>query len=287
MTIAIASGKGGTGKTLFATNLNYVLQQHGFASILIDCDAEEPNANIFFKGKLKHQRNIQVKVPVIDEKKCTFCGLCSDYCNFNALFILPERKNIMVLEDLCHSCGACIYACRDNAITEKDIAIGQVNTYINEEGAKLLEAKLETGIYSPVKIIKEVLQATDNQDLNIIDCPPGTSCPFIQSVGTADYVVLVSEPTPFGLSNLKQAIETLKVLDKRYGIILNRAGTGNRDIYQYIDQAHIPILMEIPFDKSIAAHYAIGELVAKNKREWSGKLLEVFNTIINLGNSSN
>ncbi len=193
----------------------------------------------------------------------------------------------MVLEDLCHSCGACIYACSDNAITEKDIVIGQVNTYINEEGAKLLEAKLETGIYSPVKIIKKVLQATDNQNLNIIDCPPGTSCPFIQSVGTADYVVLVSEPTPFGLSNLKQAIETLKVLDKKYGVVLNRAGTGNRDIFQYLDQAHIPILMEIPFDKSIAAHYAIGELVAKNKREWSGKLLEVFNTIINLGNSSN
>jgi MinD superfamily P-loop ATPase len=287
MTIAIASGKGGTGKTLFATNLHYVLHQHGFASTLIDCDAEEPNANIFFKGKLKHQQNTQIRIPVIDEKKCTYCGLCSEYCNYNALFILSERKTIRVLEDLCHSCGACLYACAHDAITEKNRTIGQVNTYFDSAGAKLIEAKMEAGVYSPVKIIKEALQHTGIEKIRIIDCPPGTSCPFVQSVGTADFVVLITEPTPFGLSDLKQAIETLKIMGKNYGVVINRAGAGNREIYHYIEQAHIPLLLEIPFDKSIASHYAVGELVAKHKRDWLAKLMHVFNTIKGFGNSSN
>jgi MinD superfamily P-loop ATPase len=287
MTIAIASGKGGTGKTLFATNLNYVLHQHGLASTLVDCDAEEPNANIFFKGKLKHQQNTQLKIPVIDEKKCTYCGLCGEYCNYNALFILSERRSIKVLADICHSCGACLYACAHHAITEKNKTVGQVNTYINSEGFKLIEAKMGAGVYSPVKIIKEALQTTDADQITIIDCPPGTSCPFVQSVGTADFVVLVTEPTPFGLSDLKQAVETLKTMNKSYGVVINRTGSGNRDTYQYIEQEHIPLLMEIPFDKSIAAHYAVGNLVAQYKLDWPVKLLNVFNTIKNFGNSSN
>jgi MinD superfamily P-loop ATPase len=287
MNIAIASGKGGTGKTLFATNFQYVLHQQGFAATLVDCDAEEPNANIFFKGKLKHQKNTPLRVPVIDEKKCTYCGLCSDYCNYNALFILPERKTIKVLEDLCHGCGACLYACTDNAITEKSINIGQVSTYINSMGAILIEAKMKVGVHSPVQVIKEALKAIDSDKITIIDAPPGTSCPFVQSVGTADFVILITEPTPFGMSDLKQAVETLKIMDKNYGVVINRAGAGNRETYSYLKHEHIPLLMEIPFDKSIAARYAVGQMVAQYKSDWPQKLMNVFNTIISLGNSSN
>ncbi|BDX39416.1 cobyrinic acid a,c-diamide synthase [Tenuifilaceae bacterium CYCD] len=280
MKIAIASGKGGTGKTLVSTNLFYTLQQHGYRVKLIDCDAEEPNDLIFFKGILSKSFCVNQKVPVINEINCTYCGKCHEYCNYNAIFILPPSKVIKVIEDLCHGCGACSAACIYSAITEKDVSLGTVSCFGITEKTSIIEAKINVGIFSPVSVIKAAIKEAGNEGIIILDSPPGTSCPFIQTVATADYVILVTEPTPFGLSDLKQSVETLKTMGKTCGIIINRAGLGNNDIYSYLNQENIPILMEIPFDKTIASHYSKGEIVAKYMPEWQPQFMSMLNSIV-------
>jgi MinD superfamily P-loop ATPase len=285
--IAIASGKGGTGKTLVATNLLHALQQQNQEVVLVDCDAEEPNAMIFFKGKKEKSKTIYQKVPVIDEKKCTFCGKCHEYCNYNAIVIIPPFKFIKVMEDLCHDCGACLYACNYGAITEKDIVIGHVTTYTLLQHVSLIETRVKVGVLAPTSVIQAGIKEAIDKEIVIFDSPPGTSCPFIQTVTSADYVVLVTEPTPFGLSDLKQSIATLQTMNKQYGVIINRAGIGNNAVYEYLKQENIPLLMEIPFDKKIALHYSKGELINHYYPELQTKFIEMFHLIKDrYGNSS-
>nr|MBP9039393.1 AAA family ATPase [Paludibacteraceae bacterium] len=208
--IAIASGKGGTGKTFISTNLFNVLQKRDFNIALVDCDAEEPNDREFIRGELRISQKVTQKVPVIDESKCTYCGKCKEYCNYNAIFFLKDTKMIKVLDELCHGCGACSVACGDNAIVEKDDILGSVNQYGVSTNSALIEARMNVGVYSPVNVIKSAIKEANGFDIILLDSPPGTSCPFIQTVATADYVVLVTEPTPFGLSDLMHSVDTLK-----------------------------------------------------------------------------
>ncbi len=261
--IAIASGKGGTGKTLVSTNLFYALQQHSYQTTLVDCDAEEPNDMVFFSGNNVKSVEVNQKVPVIDESKCTYCGKCHEYCNYNAIFILPPAKIIKVIEDLCHGCGACSLACYDKAISEKDVLLGTVSHYSISEKSAIIEAKMKVGVFSPVSVIKEAIKEAGNIGIILLDSAPGTSCPFIQTVSVADYVILVTEPTPFGLSDLKQSLETLKTMNKTCGVIINRAGLGDNAIYDYLEDENIPLLMEIPFDKAIASYYSKGKIASK------------------------
>lgn len=286
--IAIASGKGGTGKTLVSTNLFYVLQQQNRNLTLVDCDAEEPNDMVFFVGNNIKSIKVNQKVPVIDVSKCTFCGKCHEYCNYNAIFILPPAKIIKVIEDLCHGCGACSVACKFDAISEKDVSLGTVSCFSNSEKSKIIEAKMKVGVFSPVSVIKEAIKEAGNHGIIILDSPPGTSCPFIQTVAVADYVILVTEPTPFGLSDLKQSVETLKTMNKSCGVIVNRVGLGDNSIYDYLKQEQIPLLMQIPFDKDIASYYSKGELFIKYKTEWEQHFISMFNSISEkYGNSCN
>jgi MinD superfamily P-loop ATPase len=286
--IAVASGKGGTGKTLIACNLFYSLYVNGTPVTLIDCDAEEPNAMVFFKGELEKSIPVTQKVPEIELAKCTFCGKCHEYCSYNAIFILPSAGIIQVIEDLCHGCGACTVACRDGAITEKDVNLGTVSSYTINTVAQVVEGRMNIGVFSPVPVIKAALKQGRTGHITIMDAPPGTSCPFIQTVVTADYVILVTEPTPFGLSDLKQSVQTLRTMNKSFGVIVNRAGIGNRDVYQYLHDEHITLLLEIPYDKSIATLYSSGEIVAREKKEWQDFLLTMVDKIkTDHGNSGN
>ncbi|MDP2236311.1 MAG: ATP-binding protein [Bacteroidales bacterium] len=278
--IAIASGKGGTGKTLVSTNLLYTLQQQEYRVTLVDCDAEEPNDLVFLKGNLLSVEEVTQKVPVIDESKCTFCGKCHDYCAYNAIFLLPPAKIIQVIEDLCHGCGACSVACEFDAISEKNVSLGSVSQYSIGDKALTIEARMKVGVFSPVNVIKAAIKKAGNEGIVIMDAPPGTSCPFIHTVAKADFVILVTEPTPFGLSDLKQSIETLKTMNKKYGVIINRAGMGDQGVYEYLKEERIPLLMEIPFDRSIAMHYSKGELVAKENQKFRNELLMMFNSIV-------
>jgi MinD superfamily P-loop ATPase len=286
--IAIASGKGGTGKTFIATNIFYILLKNNYRAILVDCDAEAPNSIAFFEAKLINRTKVMQQVPVINPDICTFCGKCSEYCNNNAIFILPPMKIINVIEDLCHGCGACSVACKFGAISEKPFLLGQITTYSLNGMASLLEARINIGVMSPVNVIKAAIKQINNHsDVAILDAPPGTSCPFIQTVSAADYIVLVTEPTPFGFSDLKQSVETLRKINKPFGVIINRAGLGNNNVQEYLWHEEISLLLEIPFKKEIAGIYSRGEIVSAIDLFFAKQLNTVVeNIIIQNGNSS-
>ena len=280
MKIAIASGKGGTGKTFVATNIFYTLLKNNYKAMLVDCDAEAPNSVAFFETKLVNESEVTQLVPVINTDSCTFCGKCHEYCNYNAIFILPPMKIIKVIEDLCHGCGACSVACKTGAISEKPVSLGKVTLYSTDGLPSILEARMNPGVMSPVPVIKEAIKQIDNNcDFVILDAPPGTSCPFIQTAAAADYVILVTEPTPFGLSDLKQSVETLKTIDKPCGVIINRAGLGDNIVYNWLKENNIPLLMEIPFDREIASIYSQGRLLVDENINYRTQFLKLLETI--------
>ncbi len=281
--IAVASGKGGTGKTFVATNLFYTLLKNNYRAMLVDCDAEAPNSVAFFETKLIKESEVTQLVPVINTDTCTFCGKCHEYCNYNAIFILPPMKIIQVIEDLCHGCGACSVACKIGAISEKPVSLGKVALYSTNGLPAINEARMNIGVMSPVPVIKAAIRQIDNHaDIVILDAPPGTSCPFIQTVASADYVILVTEPTPFGLSDLKQSVETLKTINKPCGVIINRAGLGDNIVYNWLKENNIPLLMEIPFDREIASIYSKGHLLVEKKINYKTQFLDLLKTINHL-----
>lgn len=278
--IAIASGKGGTGKTFVATNILHTLVKNQIDAVLVDCDAEAPNAAAFFKTSQTGSVEVTQVVPVINADACTYCGKCHEYCNYNAIFILPPMKIINVIEDFCHGCGACSVACKYDAITEKPVSLGVVNLFSNNGKSAIIEARMKIGVMSPVPIIKAALkQINDHAEIAILDSPPGTSCPFIQTVSASDFVILVTEPTPFGLSDLKQSIDTLIKIGYPYGVIINRAGIGNFAVYDWLKENNIPLLMEIPFDEEIAHIYSEGKLLTDENLIYRNKFLDLIKKI--------
>lgn len=280
--IAIASGKGGTGKTFVATNLYYVLQKNEISSLLIDCDAEEPNDHFFFTAISKEDKEIQVKIPVISPEACIFCGKCHEYCYYNAIFYLPFLQQIHVMDDLCHSCGACLVACEHKAITEKEKTIGKVSTYFLPENYKLMEARVNIGVYSPVPIITSALKEVEKQTIVILDAPPGTSCPFIHTVNNADYVLLIAEPTPFGLSDLQKTIAVLNILEKPFGIVINKSNIGTVAMSDFIQKENYHLLWSIPFDRSISSFYSEGKIVSEIDEKWKGDFEKLMEKIIKI-----
>ncbi len=267
MKIAIASGKGGTGKTFVATNLFNILSRRGDRVTLTDCDAEAPNDILFFDTRKGGTDEITHQVPVIDREACTWCGRCSRWCNYNAIFYLSSAKVIEVIENLCHGCGACSFACNSGAITEKPVTLGTVTSFTTGDGCRIIEARMEINEMSPVRVIKAAVRKAGDEGTVIYDAPPGTSCPFIQTVDKADYVLLVTEPTPFGLSDLKQSVDTLRVLEKQFGVVLNRADEGDNCVKEYIEEESLDLLAEIGYSESIARTYSEGRLVTDTDRE--------------------
>jgi len=277
--IAVASGKGGTGKTLVSTNLFWTIQKTGLPVTLVDCDAEEPNVAEFISGNVLFTDTVTQNIPVINPELCVFCGKCFEYCNYNAIVYLPANQFIQVVEDLCHDCGACSVACRFGAINEKKKQLGTVKSIYLNSHAEIIEACADVGVYSPVPVIKEAIKEASNRYLVIYDSPPGISCPFISTVEKADYVVLVTEPTPFGLNDLKLSVETLQQLKKPLGVIVNRAGLGNREVYDWLEQNNIPLLLEIPFDREIARIYSEGQLLAEENPAYQIQFKELLKAI--------
>ncbi|MDD2306129.1 MAG: ATP-binding protein [Prolixibacteraceae bacterium] len=277
--IAVASGKGGTGKTLVSTNLFWTAQNAGFPVTLVDCDAEEPNVTEFVSGDVLSTDTVTQNIPVINPELCVFCGKCFNYCNYNAIVYLPANQFIKVVEDLCHDCGACKVACKFGAITEKEKQLGTVNSMYLNSHAELIEACADVGVYSPVPVIKKAIKEASNSYLALFDSPPGISCPFIATVENADYVILVTEPTPFGLNDLKLSVETLQQLKKTFGVIVNRAGLGNREVYDWLQQNKIPLLLEIPFEREIARIYSEGRLLAEEKPAYQLQFKQVLKAI--------
>jgi MinD superfamily P-loop ATPase len=280
MKIAVASGKGGTGKTFVATNLFNVLSRRGDRVTLTDCDAEAPNDLLFFRTEIVSVTEVTHQVPVINKDACTWCGRCSQWCNYNAIFYVPNAKVIEVIESLCHGCGACSFACNDEAITEKPVTLGTVTSCRTDRSYPLIEARLRVNEMSPVRIIKAAIKESGDDGVVILDAPPGTSCPFIQTVDKADYVVLVTEPTPFGLSDLRQSVETLKEMRKEPAVIINRSDIGDRGVADYLEKEKIPLLAEIRYDPAIARAYSEGRLVTDEIPELASLFEELADKII-------
>ncbi len=276
MIISIASGKGGTGKTLVSTNLAASVD----APVqLLDCDVEEPNSHLFLNPIFHETENVNAPVPMVDLEKCTFCKKCMDICRFGAIAVL--KKDVMIFDNLCHSCGGCIEVCPENAIDEKERSLGKIEMG-NADDISFIMGKLDIGQVMVPPIIKKVRSKTDNTLTTIIDAPPGTSCPVIAAMNHADFILLVTEPTPFGLNDLKLAVEAVKILNIPHGLIINRAGLGNDDVNNYAKKEKIPILMEIPFDRRIAQVYSNGQLIADHLPGYKVKFQALYKKITQL-----
>jgi len=262
MILSIASGKGGTGKTTVATNLALSLD----SVQLLDCDVEEPNSHVFLDIDLKDLADVSVTIPQIDKEKCSFCGKCSDFCAYNALAVVPQ--DVLVFDELCHSCNGCALVCPEDAIFWKSRVIGTLQQGFYSDSLEFIQGQLNVGEMQAVPVIKALKKHTSGDKNVIIDSPPGTSCPVIETVQGSDYCILVTEPTPFGLHDLKLAVEVLNHLELPFGVIINRDGFGDNNVEEYCTLNDIPILLKIPHDERIAHLYSQGKAFVLEMPEW-------------------
>jgi len=253
MIISIASGKGGTGKTTIAVNLALSLPK-GTAQ-LIDCDVEEPNSHIFLSPSIHQVTSMGIPVPRIDESKCTYCGKCAKVCEYHAIAVI--LKNVLVFDELCHGCGACSYLCPEKAIFEVEREIGIVQEG-SANGISFINGILNIGEPMASPVIRKAKERIQKNKIVILDAPPGTACPVIETVKGSDFCVLVTEPTPFGLNDLELAVGMLEKLGISMGVVINKADIGDRGVWDYCKSKNIPILMEIPMDRRIAESYSRG-----------------------------
>ena len=255
MQIAVLSGKGGTGKTTVATNLALNIEN----TVLADADVEEPNSHIFLQPNITKTIEVTKAYPKVNYDKCDFCGKCGDFCRYNA--ILPTKKSVIVMHEACHDCGGCALVCPNNAIEYLPREIGKI--YSGKSIYKNLDTYyglLNIGELSGVRIIEDLRELLPEDKIAIIDSPPGTSCATVAAVEDSDYAVLVSEPTPFGVSDMKMVVEMLREMNINFGVVINKAGLGDNEIYDYCNEENIKILGEIPFDKKIASYYSEGKI---------------------------
>lgn len=255
--IAVASGKGGTGKTTVSANLFSVLREkYRQNASLADCDVEEPNDHIFFDTELLNSEDVNTLIPEINDK-CVYCGICADICAFNAIIFVKSISHIQVMPDLCKSCGACKWACPYDAIDEYPKKLGTVNRY--KVGEQILtEGKLEIGTPFAIPVIKQLKKSVPDSDIVLYDSPPGTSCPVMETIHDADYVIIVAEPTPFGMSDLKVMTETLKQMHLSAGVVINRSEGKDQQLREYLHEQKLPVLMEIPYERELAEQYSRG-----------------------------
>ncbi len=279
--IAIASGKGGTGKTLLATNLASYLAQTR-QTLLVDLDVEEPNDFLFIEGTAGNQSDQYKMIPEWDENKCTLCGICSSTCKYHAVIRLGSI--ILVFKELCHSCYACSELCPEEALPMVKHKMGEIKTKVSKQ-LTCIESRLNIGEEQAVPLIHQTHEFVNKNftdfPVQIFDCPPGTSCPVVAATKNADYVVLVTEPTPFGLNDLKLAVETMRAINKPVGVVINRYGIGNDEVETYCKESDIAVLAKIPYDRKIAELYSNGQLAYNKVDQISDSLDKIFNAIRN------
>lgn len=253
MQITVASGKGGTGKTTISTSLALSADT---AVQYLDCDVEEPNGHIFLRPDFTHSEMINATIPEVIEEKCTACGKCRDICSYNA--IVQFGENVMTFPEMCHSCLGCFRVCEEDALRYALREIGVLESGMAGD-IEFVHGRVRIGEAMGVPLLKAVKEKADPEKLTIIDAPPGTSCPFVESINDVDYVILVTEPTPFGLHDLKIAVEVLQNFNIPGGVIINRSDLGDDNVQRFCDEQGLPILLEVPFQREIAEGYARGK----------------------------
>jgi len=271
MNIAVLSGKGGTGKTFVSVNLAAAAQNANY----IDCDVEEPNGHLFFKPENISVEEINVKLPLVDYKLCTGCRKCVDFCAFNALAYIGDK--VKVFDEVCHSCGGCLLVCQEKAVSEKDKVIGRVERG-QSKNVGVHTGILNTGEASGIPIIKNLLRdiKKDERGLNIIDCPPGSSCIVMESIKDADYCILVAEPTIFGLHNLKMVYALVQLFSKPFGVVLNKCLKGKNPAEEFCINQNITILCRIVFDKMLGTENSNANIIVRENVEYN----ELFTSLL-------
>ncbi|MBF0202862.1 MAG: ATP-binding protein [Desulfamplus sp.] len=291
MIISIASGKGGTGKTTVATNLAVSLETGGTGKTtiatnlavslgtgvqLLDCDVEEPNCHLFLNPVIHEKETAYTPVPKIDEAKCTLCRKCVEICRFRAIMVIG--KTVLTFPELCHGCGGCMAVCPEKAISETGRELGVVEKGTVDD-LHFAHGIIRVGEAMSPPLIRKVRSLTQPETITIIDAPPGTSCPVITAMKGADFVLLVTEPTPFGLHDLRLAVEAVKILKIPAGLVINRCDIGDPGVREYAKQENLPVLMEIPFDRKIAESYSRGKLIVEAMPEWRKNFLKLYRDI--------
>ncbi|MDD5039126.1 MAG: ATP-binding protein [Dehalococcoidales bacterium] len=275
MIISIASGKGGTGKTLVATSLALSLKDNNKV-MLLDCDVEEPNDHILLKPVITGSEPVTMQVPVVAEDKCTYCGKCAQVCAFHAIAVLGDH--VLTFPQLCHGCGACSYLCPEKAISEEPRQTGVVE-WGHSDGVSFAHGILTVGEAMAPPVIRKVKEHGNGNGIVIRDVSPGTSCPVVEAIKGSDFCLLVTEPTPFGLNDLALAVETVRKLEIPCGVVLNRAGVGDAGVERYCRKENIPILLTIPLDTEIARLYSRGVTLVAGMPQWKSSFCQLFNSI--------
>ena len=285
MKIAIASGKGGTGKTTLSVNLASLIAKKEKV-VLVDLDVEEPNSGLFIQGKLLRKEDKFKMIPEWIEDSCTLCGNCTEVCNYNAVIQLGTI--ILVFPELCHGCYACSELCPTSSLPMVPKKMGELLHFENNK-LSFIESRLDIGQEQATQLISQTNKYIDehfpDEVIKIYDAPPGTSCPVMEATKDADYVILVTEPTPFGLHDLKLAVETMKKLEKNFGVVINRHGIGNDDVIFYCNEENIPVLARISNDRRIAELYSRGELIYPGIPEVKLQLENIWNYILKNGSN--
>lgn len=279
LTIAVASGKGGTGKTTFSTNLALALSRNNKKTEYIDCDVEEPNGFIFLNPEIKNATAISIDVPQPNLDKCTGCGICGKFCKFSAIVSL--NKNVLVFEELCHSCNGCITLCPANALEPKSIEVGLVEQGTKED-LTCAQGILKISSARTPTLISSVRKLANNNAVTILDAPPGTACAAVASLKDVDFVLLVTEPTPFGLNDLKLAVDMTRKLGIPFAVAINRCDIGNDETLKYCDSENIPVIMEIKESKQIAHAYSQGKMIIDVLPEYQDEFSSLYDKIITL-----
>jgi MinD superfamily P-loop ATPase len=272
MILSVASGKGGTGKTLVATSLALALEGQEPVQLL-DCDVEEPNAHILLRPAISSSQPVFIPVPKVDEERCTYCRLCSEACVFKAIAV--AGKAILLFPELCHGCGLCSYVCPQGAITEEGREVGVVEEGLAGE-IRFVHGRLAIGEAMPVPVTRAVKAQADPTAAVIIDAPPGNSCPVVEAIKGSDFCLLVTEPTPFGLHDLALAVELSRRLGIPCGVVINRDGSGGGQIEEYCAEEDVPVLLRIPLDRRIAELYCRGTTLVAGMPGWRRTFLDLW-----------
>lgn len=278
MTISVAAGKGGTGKTLICCSLAQALIRDCPGGVqVLDCDVEEPNCDILLHPEITGREDVSILVPEVDMSKCTHCAKCAHVCEVGAIAAIGEA--VVTFHDLCSGCGACAFVCPTGAISEVPLRIGELAHGTSPEGIDFHEGRLDVGHQRATPVTNATKATISPDTITIVDAPPGTACPMQEAVADTDYCILVTEPTPFGLANLREAVDTCRRMQVPCGVVINRDRNNDVEMDAYIGEEDLDVLMRVPERRSIAEAYSRGETLLSANDEWRDALLAMYQSI--------
>jgi MinD superfamily P-loop ATPase len=279
LSISVAAGKGGTGKTLISCSLAQALAAENLGALqVLDCDVEEPNCEILLHPEIDGHEDVNILVPEVEMSNCIHCGKCAHVCEVGAIAAIGQA--VVTFHDLCSGCGACAFVCPTEAISEVPLRIGDLAHGTTEQSIDFYEGRLDVGHQRATPVTNATKAMNSPEMITIVDAPPGTACPMQEAVADTDYCILVTEPTPFGLANLREAVDTCRRMEVPCGVVINRDRDNDIEMNEYIKDEHLDVLMRVPERRSIAEAYSRGETLLGATDEWRDALLGMYHSIV-------